>query len=126
VAPCTVVTTLLLLTLLLYLELDFCRLSVAARLVEELLLLLLLLLEAAYFAELEALLLDALSEAALCEALLLLADFAACEALAELELEAELADFEAFAARLAFEAESLADVELAVPLEVPDAVLDAL
>lgn len=73
-----------------------------------------------FLAELEASLLALLEVAVSCDALLLLLDLACCEASVSPELEAELADLDAFAANVAFELALSASVELFVLFVVPE------
>lgn len=92
----------------------------ATVLVVEFFVLLLLLFSEEFLARLEASLLALLEEAVSCDALLLLLDFAYCEASVSPELEAALADLDEFAAKADFELALSASVELFVLFMVPE------
>lgn len=99
---------------------DFCMLMLATALVVEFFVLLLLLFSEEFLAWLEASLLALLEEVVSCDALLLLFDFAYCEASVSPELEAALADLDEFAAKADFEFALSASVELFVLFIVPE------
>jgi hypothetical protein len=138
-APSTLLTTLLFLTALLFLELE----SVVARVIAKLLALfsdeLVLWFDEEFEAELVLLLLALFDADALFEALFRLEELAFCAALADVEFVEAFFDLEAFDAELTFEAELSLDADwlalfdvaasvlaLFLPALLAEALLDAL